>query len=121
MSFQAFSKSDAARFREFAELFAECRQAFRDTVNGTNEWRPSPGSIAAQDREAALSDSEYAESNGSLPALVVIPFLFVASEQLGALGTLYRGSGSLRSVYAECLGALRSCPVGPTAGRHRTI
>lgn len=90
MSFQPFSESDAARFREFAELFAECRQAFRDTVNGTNEWRPNPGSIAAQDREAALrDDGQYAESNGGLPALVVIPFLFVASEQLGALGALY--------------------------------
>jgi hypothetical protein len=29
MTFQPFSQSDAARFREFAELFAECRQAFR--------------------------------------------------------------------------------------------
>lgn len=73
MSFQLFSESDAARFREFAGLFAQCRQTFRDTVDGTAEWRPSPGSIAALDREAALRDhNPYAESNGGLPALASI-------------------------------------------------
>jgi len=74
MSFHPFSESDAARFREFAGLFAQCRQTFRDTVNGTAEWRPAPGSIAAQDREAALrDDSPFGETNGGVPALVAIP------------------------------------------------
>jgi len=90
VSFHPFSESDAARFCEFAGLFAQCRQTFRDSVDGTAEWRPSPGSIAAQDREAALrDDSPFGETNGGVPALVAIPFLFVASEQLGALGALY--------------------------------
>jgi hypothetical protein len=110
MSFQPFSESDAARFREFAGLFAQCRQTFRDTVNETAEWRPSPGSIAAQDREAALrDDSQYAESNGGLPALVVIPFLFVASEQLGALGALYEREEVLVPSGACMRSALEHC------------
>jgi hypothetical protein len=110
MSFQPFSDDDAAKFREFAGLLAQCRQAYRDTFNETNEWRPSPESIAARDREMALrDDNPHADGEGGLPALVVNAFLYMASEQLGALSALYNREEVLVSTPTCTRSALEYC------------
>jgi hypothetical protein len=89
MGFQPYSEPDAARFAEIANLFTECRSAFRDVTQQT-QWQPTSGSAALRDIEA-LSHHEPsypAQATTKVPQIVYF-YLLAASEQLGGLAALY--------------------------------
>jgi hypothetical protein len=89
VSFRPYTDEYKARFAELAELFFECRQAFRDVAASTN-WRPAPKSPAADDiRKLVEHDPAYPQTVAPKISMVLYFYLYAASEHLGSLGALY--------------------------------
>ncbi len=109
MGFQPYSEPDAARFAEIANLFTECRSAFRDVTQQT-QWQPTSGSAALRDIEA-LSDHEPsypAQATTKVPQTVYF-YLLAASEQLGGLAALYSSHEVLLAPGALVRSTLEFC------------
>jgi hypothetical protein len=89
VSFRPYTDEYKARFAELAELFFECRQAFRDVAESTN-WRPAPDSPAAKDIQR-VSEHHPACAQTVPPKIIMVLYfyLYAASEHLGSLGALY--------------------------------
>jgi hypothetical protein len=89
VSFQPYPEEYSVRFDELAELFFECRKAFRDVAHETN-WRPAPDSAAAADLgKLADHNPPYPPGTSARISNLTYFYLFAASEHLGGLGALY--------------------------------
>jgi hypothetical protein len=89
VSFRPYTDEYKSRFGELAELFSECRKAFRDVAASTN-WLPAPKSPAANDiQKLAEHDPAYPQTVAPKISMVLYFYLYAASEHLGSLGALY--------------------------------
>jgi hypothetical protein len=111
VSFRPYTDEYKARFAELAELFFECRQAFRDVAESTS-WRPAPDSPAAKDiQKLSEHDPSYPQTVPPKIIMVLYFYLYAASEHLGSLGALYTMQEVLISPGVLLRSVLEHCAV----------
>ena len=92
-----YSEEDSARFLELAQLYLQCREAFRDMA-AENRTLCAAGSAADHDRALLLARKPpVAPTSERLISHIANVYLYAASEHIGGLVALYAGEEILLS------------------------
>lgn len=84
-----YSEEERKRFGEFAALFLTCRATLRQVFEVTG-MTPTEGSYAEADNRALLDRTPPVSARAEHAILATVqPYLYAASEQIGALSALY--------------------------------